>query len=651
VPFDWQLDPSLIKGAMSMTAHRPLRQWLEQAPPSRSVATDRLVRPLASLGLATMLAAGTIFVLSGRLKTSWFAALLPPDLAGIAVSSLLLAALGPVGCLCTTLARQRNGAPHQDLASKTGMRRTCGWQQTTVILLFTAGSACAVLVDWPVQTVANTLVPSDGFTAASALLLLATPWLLADRYLSTVTAERLPEIQDLRTLLFLPVFFLLAEAIIEIAGAVGFGVFHWTHIGFATVLLLICAELSVRVLGIWFLPPRVSGARAPIVSFVAAILRGRVFSSAKMAGVVRSQFGMDFSRSLALRFIRAAVLPVVLLMSVFCWFLTGVTRIDMNERGLYERFGTVASVLNPGLHLVLPLPFGVVRHAEFGVMHYALIGNADGADPDAADASSSEGYAPATANRLWDSEQPTDVSYIIASGEQNRQSFQTVSVSVRVLYRVGMTDGNARAALYRVADPDALVHSMSGRLLAQFFAARTLPIVLGENQRVIAGDMRAQLQEALDGLGSGIDVVAVIIEAIHPPSGAAAAYRNVQAAEIAATTSIAAEQGRAQTTRSVAQLNAHNATDDASASAAETVSSAQVDLINTAADERPYRAAPQPFVLERYFNDIRAALENNPLEIIDHRLIGSDAPTIDLRPPGTVRDGFEGRPNQARKTP
>ncbi|HEY1413055.1 MAG TPA: hypothetical protein VGF36_12995, partial [Rhodopila sp.] len=86
---------------------------------------------------------------------------------------------------------------------------------------------------------------------------------------------------------------------------------------------------------------------------------------------------------------------------------------------------------------------------------------------------------------------------------------------------------------------------------------------------------------------------------------------------------------------------------DAAAAAAETVSAAQVDLIDITADDRPYRAASKPFLLERYYSDLQAALANVPLEIIDHRLSGASLPTIDLRPPGMLRDD----PAQGEKLP
>jgi len=63
-----------------------------------------------------------------------------------------------------------------------------------------------------------------------------------------------------------------------------------------------------------------------------------------------------------------------------------------------------------------------------------------------------------------------------------------------------------------------------------------------------------------------------------------------------------------------------------------------VELTDITADDRPYRAAPRPFLLERYFSDVQSALHDVPLEIVDHRLSGASLPTIDLRPPSVATD-------------
>jgi regulator of protease activity HflC (stomatin/prohibitin superfamily) len=629
---------------MLMTAHDPGLQRPEYAPPPHLVAADSLFRPLAWLAIFTSTAAAALFALSRPVAARWFPALRLPGL-GPTMASLILAAFGLVACLLMVAARRRGVTHATGPASQMAQPRTARLAQTLITLAFSAAAAAAVMSDWPMRQPPTE--PARGFATASILLLLATPWLLAQRYIVAVPAERLPESVAVSRLVFLPVVCLGAQAVLEIAAFLGFGALGWVHTALSIALLLIGAELSLRALAKWFLPPPDSiAARAPVDSFLAVVLAGRPLSPASVAGTVRSQFGMDFSRSWALHFMRATAAPVALVMLASCWFLTGVTRIELNQRGAYERFGSVGTILKPGLHLVLPWPLGIVRPVEFGVIHSALISyEPQGVAPEAADNATAEGEAPASANRLWDSEQPTDVSYIIASSENGRQSFQTVSASVRVLYRIGLTDADARAALYREGDPGALVSALTGRMLAQFFAARTLPSVLGENQDVIAADVGVRLRQALDALGSGIDIVAVTIETIHPPAGAATAYRNVQAVEIEATASIATERGRAQTTRSLAQRDAHGATNDATAAAAQSVSAAKVDLTDIAADDRPYLAASRPFLLERYFADVQSALADVPLEIVDHRLTGASLPTIDLRSPGAVRDA----PTQAEK--
>jgi regulator of protease activity HflC (stomatin/prohibitin superfamily) len=645
-----------------MTAHDPALAWPEDASPAHFVTARPLVRPLATLTAMTVIAAAWVYVWFGPARPPRFAALSSPGLAGIVSGSLLLAALGLAACMMITRARQRRVAPRDGLAARIGVRPRARWPDVLLTLAFSLSSAAAVLADWPLRQLAparasfvasHGLFATTGFTMASALLLLAAPWLLAERYFAAVTPEFLPEVEELRRLLFLPVVFLGAEAVLQLAAALGFGPLPLAHAGLAVLLLALCGELALRVLATCFLPPPDNAhARAPIASVLAGALRGRAVSPASMAQTVRSQFGLDFSRSWALHFMRAACLPVALLMLVFCWFLTGVTRVDLNQRGSYERFGVPVAMLQPGLYLLLPWPFGVVRMVDLGVIHAVPISYAShGAVPAVPQHATAEGDPPASANRLWDSDLPSDVAYIIASDDLDHQSFQTVTASVRVLFRIELSDAAARAALYREADPTSLVHALAGRMLVQLFASQTLPDLLSDSQSVLAAEMQRRLQRALDGLNSGIEIVSVVVEAIHPPAGAATAYRAVQAAEIEAATEIAAERGRAKTTASIARLNAHNTIGGATAAAAETVSKAHVDLTNITADDDPYRAASRPFLLERYFSDLQSALHGVPLEIVDHRLGGASLPTIDLRPPGAVADGPEAFPDQRGRQP
>ena len=84
---------------------------------------------------------------------------------------------------------------------------------------------------------------------------------------------------------------------------------------------------------------------------------------------VKRQFGIDLSRSWALVFVRRAALPIGFGLALFAWCLTGVTALGINERAVNQRLGMPVSVFEPGMHVHLPWPFGIVRGVELGVLH------------------------------------------------------------------------------------------------------------------------------------------------------------------------------------------------------------------------------------------------------------------------------------------
>src|ERR1700693_5919006 len=122
---------------------------------------------------------------------------------------------------------------------------------------------------------------------------------------------------------------------------------------------------------------------------------------AEMVRRMRAQLGIDITRSWAVTFVRAALPPVLLGLLALSWGLTGVTRIGMTQRGVYERFGAPVAVLRPGLHLLPPWPFGQVRRVEYGVVHAVPVGVEPGGVQPPVDASTHDGPPPPSAHLLW----------------------------------------------------------------------------------------------------------------------------------------------------------------------------------------------------------------------------------------------------------
>ncbi len=526
------------------------------------------------------------------------------------------------------------------VARRGAVTRLAGWPQGTLML---AGVALSCwLITWFQPLPTTDTDATIAWPGVAGLMLLPTFMLIVcERMVAVVGTDRLPESSRLAALLRIPIAVLLALSVL--AAARGFGI-AIPEIGrvLALPILAVDAELAVRALGPWFLPPpSAEGARAAIGSLLASVLQPETLRRTEIARRLRDQFGIDISRSWAVGYVRAAALPVVLGLLMLAWGLSGVTRIGLNERGSYERFGAPVAMLHPGLHAVLPWPFGRVRRVEFGVVHAVSIGADTLSGKLLANSSKADGAPPIGANRLWDQQTSTDSSYLIASRSGMRQSFATVSVEARVLYRVGMDDASARRALYGEIDPDGLVRTLSGRRLARFLADTTLAQVLGERRERISEQLRNDLQEELDRRHSGLEIAALVVKSMHPPSGAAVAYRSVQAAQIIASTQRAEEAGRAYGTLSEAARDARDSEDAAEGAAAEKISAAQIDRTQTDSDVVAYRSGGQAFSLERYFASLRVALGRGALEIVDHRLGKEQQPLIDLREPlaGASRGG------------
>jgi regulator of protease activity HflC (stomatin/prohibitin superfamily) len=363
-------------------------------------------------------------------------------------------------------------------------------------------------------------------------------------------------------------------------------------------------------------------------SFIAGMLRWPPQPLLALQHELHNRFGIDLRQIWAFTYMRRAFLPVLVVVLAVGWLLTGVHEVALQSRGIYERFGKPVDVFGPGLHVGLPWPLGRVLNVENGVVHELATSVGETAATDVAPA---EGPAPMIANRLWDASHVNDKSQVIASSSGDKQSFQIVNMDVRFVYRIGLSDQAALAATYNSADVPTLIRSTASRILVHDFASRTLDELLGEQRTSLADEIGQAVQADLQKLDSGVEILATVVEAIHPPAGAANAYHGVQAAQIGAQALISRERGAASEQTNQAQLQASTARDQAQATAHEVNAGAQAADLRFRAEQKAYAEAGQAFVLEQYLGQLSQGLAHAKLLILDHRLGAGGAPTIDLR--------------------
>jgi regulator of protease activity HflC (stomatin/prohibitin superfamily) len=516
-----------------------------------------------------------------------------------------------------------------------------------LLLLFLAAFTLVALLSTGRLDDQAAMSPRANQIFGALIILLAFPLLVLGRFYANVSPRLLPEAPQVARLLRVPLTSFVVCGIASLLLSVGF---QWALVvekAIGLLIGLVSIELILRVLAIAFVP--FDGRRSLADSTIAGWLRLTPPSIASVGKAVRHQFGIDLSRSWALAFVRRATLPVVFGMVVFAWCLTGVTALGLNERAVYERFGVPVAVFGPGLHIHWPWPFGIMRDVELGVVHEIPIVFSDaGAPRDAIEKPSQikegdaiEGPAPSSADRLWNEAHPSEASYLVASEAQGKQSFQIVNVDLRVVYRVGLTDDAAKEAAYAVSDPEALVRAIAGKLLARYFARYTLLDVLGQSREQVTNDFRAELQSELQAMSTGIEIIAIVVEAIHPPAAAANAYHAVQAAGINAQSQISLQRATAIGTMSSAQQTITQGLDDATAGAAELVAQAQTKSILFEGDRQAYRQDGQVFLFERWLDRLSNDLPKSSYIIVDHRLKGIAAPTFDFRTFGLPSATYE----------
>lgn len=346
---------------------------------------------------------------------------------------------------------------------------------------------------------------------------------------------------------------------------------------------------------------------------------------------IHSRFGVDIARIQAFQLIGKRLLPVSCLIFVVGWLLSGLTEIPLQQRGIYERFGRPIGVLSPGLHAGLPWPFGRVIFVENGTVHELQLGDITEKAPSPLEPNSAEGPAPQSTWRLWDNNHATDQSQVIASTASDKQNFQIVNMDIRLIWRVGLHDSDALSSQYQAERLPELIRSIARQVLVKQFASAQLDELLTGQQVALPLVINQKIQQRLNALNSGVELLFTRIEAIHPPVGAADAWHGVQAAQITENAVIAREKGYAASMNSDAQNRSLTLIHDAQAIAAENLAQANAAATHFAAEHQAWQQAGNAFILERRYQIFSQALAHAPLLILDNHLPDTSKPVLDFR--------------------
>ncbi len=331
-----------------------------------------------------------------------------------------------------------------------------------------------------------------------------------------------------------------------------------------TVLLGLVAFETLINLILEIYRPRVKGKVArPLYESRVVGLLGQpegVFTTA--AKTLDYQFGFKVSETWFYRFFEKALAWLLLLQIAVLLASTSVVFIEPGEQGLLEHFGQPVegrTLLNPGAHLKWPWPIDrVYRYQTEQIQRFNV-----GYTPDQSFESQ-----PAL---LWTMAHPKEENFLVANREQaiatNNISgrrpppVSLLTVSIPVQFQIT----NLLDWAYRNDQPTNLLQNLATREAVRYFVNADLNDVMSRERLEAAETLRTRIQAAANEHQLGAKILFVGLQDIHPPVKVAPDYEKVIGATHQKQAKILAAEAEDIRTNALAQAQATNLINQASA--------------------------------------------------------------------------------------
>jgi regulator of protease activity HflC (stomatin/prohibitin superfamily) len=292
--------------------------------------------------------------------------------------------------------------------------------------------------------------------------------------------------------------------------------FEWLAVAVPAAMVGVGAEILLTSLMAAYRPKRPGEIPRPAFdSRMLGLLTAPESLGRVIGDLVNYQFGVEISKSWFYDLLGRAVTPLTLLAGLVLAALSCLVIVGPDEQGVVIRCGSMQeATLGPGIHAKLPWPLETATVLPVGQIHQVLV------------SSDLTGRDRAAEPLLWTSDDDTAAAvgqenYVTAPGGSAEQAqgagggMAVVSSDVVVQYRVI----DLRAFLNGPPRFTSVIRAAAQREVSMFFAGCDIDSLLGVDRTVAGSDLASRLQQRLDGLGVGVDVVGVSITSLHPPIG------------------------------------------------------------------------------------------------------------------------------------
>ncbi len=294
----------------------------------------------------------------------------------------------------------------------------------------------------------------------------------------------------------------------------------------------------------------------------------------------------------SVKLIKKLIIPSLITVFLLFWVSTGIVEIGAGQRGALYNFGNLhGTPLEPGLHLTLPWPFGKT-----------VIYNTD------AVSSITIGYRSDTSgDNVWTQTHGSEEYELLLGGGE-----ELVSINLCIEYRIS----DLNAYLVNCANPEAILEASAYELVADKTIVTDLNTLLSVDREAFAADFKTDLIEKISIRNTGLEVVSVVLESIHPPLGIADIYQQLVSAEINAATRIMYAESAAAVRILEAETSYNSTVSYATAEQLRKIAEARAEVAEFMASVAADNDFSDAYRYYKYLNAITKAYENANLIIV-----------------------------------
>ena len=290
---------------------------------------------------------------------------------------------------------------------------------------------------------------------------------------------------------------------------------------------------------------------------------------------------------------------VVIALSLF-WICTGIVQIESEQLGALYRFGRLQNEpLQPGLHFVLPWPFDSVNIYNTETINKITVGYSSTENTD----------------NTWTGNHGSNEYKLVLGGGN-----ELVSVNIRLEYKIN----DLMQYLKSSNAPEKLIEAKAYEAITYRIVNTDLDSLLSIDRSEFSKSFHAELSNAILPYNTGLEIVSVVLESIHPPLEIGDVYQKLVGAEIDAEKARLDAEAQAAVIKAEAEKSYNTVVIQANADKLTKVANAKASVAEFMASVEADGLYSDSYRYNKYLNAICKAYKNAKLVIVGEGIDSSN---------------------------